>query len=93
MQQGMKWLVENQGSDEGVVTVEITDKKHQVRRCLLFDPIVGRGLLPPPPPPPLPGTDLTSPIPLFLQVTLNYLSSVSLGRLKHSISEGRMGEG
>ncbi|CAM9862612.1 unnamed protein product [Ectocarpus fasciculatus] len=30
MQQGMKWIVENQGSSNGVVTVEVTDKKHQV---------------------------------------------------------------
>ncbi|CAN0296723.1 unnamed protein product, partial [Ectocarpus fasciculatus] len=26
----MKWIVENQGSSNGVVTVEVTDKKHQV---------------------------------------------------------------
>ena len=31
MQQGMKWIVENHGSSEEVVTVEVTDKKHQVR--------------------------------------------------------------
>ncbi|CAM9717284.1 unnamed protein product [Pylaiella littoralis] len=30
MQQGMKWIVEHQGASNGVVTVEVTDKKHQV---------------------------------------------------------------
>lgn len=30
VQTGMKWVVEFQGSAEGVVTVEVTDKKHQV---------------------------------------------------------------
>lgn len=31
MQHGMKWIVENQGSSNGVVSVEVTDKKHQVQ--------------------------------------------------------------
>lgn len=30
VQQGMKWIVENQGSSNGVVSVKVTDKKHQV---------------------------------------------------------------
>ena len=39
-QQGMKWIVENQGSSNGVVAVEVTDKKHQV----LHEP-PGRGVV------------------------------------------------
>lgn len=34
LQHGMKWIVENQGSSNGVVTVEVADKKHQVGRFL-----------------------------------------------------------
>ncbi|CAM9249597.1 unnamed protein product, partial [Phaeothamnion confervicola] len=30
LQAGLKWVVENQGPAEGLVTVEVTDKKHQV---------------------------------------------------------------
>lgn len=32
---GMKWVVENQGSSDGVVTIEVTDKKHQVWGSIL----------------------------------------------------------